>query len=170
MPVSFFQCLLLWSTFRMRKEYGHDQGTHQSDLGADGDVLVVPEEFWFGHCSSSLGYPGQYFRLGSLIRCYSSQIFKATESLQFLVVYGYVMRQCWCHWCYLSSAGSSLHWSACHVLWRPLQGDLPTWPARPSMSSAKRQFVIVLPQILTVPNHGLQVCQPLFSLRRCWRG
>ena len=26
----------------------------------------------------------------------------------------------------LSSTGSSLHWSACHMLWRPLQGDLST--------------------------------------------
>ena len=42
-------------------------------------------------------------------------------------------------------------------------------PARPSMSSAKRKFVIVLSPILTVL-HGLQVRQPLFSLRRCWRG
>ena len=38
----------------------------QSNLGADGDVLVVPVDFQSGHCSSSLGYPGQYFRLGSL--------------------------------------------------------------------------------------------------------
>ena len=42
----------------------------------------------FVHWSSSLGYPGEYFRHGSLIRYYSSQIFKATDSLQFLV---YVM-------------------------------------------------------------------------------
>ena len=38
-------------------KYGHGQGTHQSDLGADGDVLVVPGDFWFGHCSCGLGYP-----------------------------------------------------------------------------------------------------------------
>ena len=25
--------------------YRHGQGTHQSDLGADGDVLVVPNDF-----------------------------------------------------------------------------------------------------------------------------
>ena len=86
MPVSFFQCLLLWSMFHMHsKKYGHGQGTHQSDLGAGGDVLVVPNDFWFGHCSSSLVCPGQYFRLGSLLRYYSSQIFKVTDGLQFLV-------------------------------------------------------------------------------------
>ena len=91
MPVSFFQCLLLWSTFHMHtKTYGHGQGTHQSDLGADGDVLVVPDVFKFGHCSSGLGYPGQYFRLGSPIWCYSSHIFKAADGLQFLVVDGNV--------------------------------------------------------------------------------
>ena len=27
------------------QKYGHGQGTHQSDLGADGDVLVVPDDF-----------------------------------------------------------------------------------------------------------------------------
>ena len=37
-----------------------------------------------------MGYPGQYFRLGSLIRYYSSQIFKAIDGLQFVVVYGNV--------------------------------------------------------------------------------
>ena len=27
------------------QKYEHDQGTHQSALGADGDVLVVPDDF-----------------------------------------------------------------------------------------------------------------------------
>ena len=31
--------------FTSSLEYGHGQGTHQSDLGADGDVLVVPDDF-----------------------------------------------------------------------------------------------------------------------------
>ena len=45
-PVSFFQCLLFRSTFHMHtKKYGHGQGTHQSDLGADGDVLVISDDF-----------------------------------------------------------------------------------------------------------------------------
>ena len=35
-------------------KYGHGQGTHQSDLGADGNVLVVPDDFQFGHCSRGL--------------------------------------------------------------------------------------------------------------------
>ena len=43
---------------------------HQSDFGADGDVLIVPDDLKFGHCSSKLDYPGAYFRLGSLIRNY----------------------------------------------------------------------------------------------------
>ena len=72
--------------FTCIQKYRHGQ----SDLGADGNVLVVPDDFLFGHCSSSLGYPGQYFRLESLIRYYSSHIFKATDGLQFLVVYGNV--------------------------------------------------------------------------------
>ena len=93
---SHLQCLYPFNVccygprFTCIQKYGHGQGTHQSDLGADGDVLVVPDDFQFGHCSSSVGYPGQYFRLGSLIQYYSSQIFKATDSLQFLVVYGNV--------------------------------------------------------------------------------
>ena len=40
-------------------------------------------------------------------------------------------------------------------------------PSRPSMSSAKRKFVIVLPPYW--PFLRGQVRQPLFSLRRCWR-
>ena len=40
--------------------------------------------------------------------------------------------------------------SAFHMLWRPLQGDLPTCPAKPSMSPAKRKFVIFLPPVLPV--------------------
>ena len=31
--------------FTCMQKYGHDQGTHLSDLGADGDVLVVPNDF-----------------------------------------------------------------------------------------------------------------------------
>ena len=31
--------------FTCKQRYGHGQGTHQSDLGADGDVLVVPNDF-----------------------------------------------------------------------------------------------------------------------------
>ena len=60
---------------------------HQFDLGTDGDVLLV---FQFGHCSCGLGYPGEYLGFRSFMRYYSSQIFKATDGLQFLVVYGNV--------------------------------------------------------------------------------
>ena len=31
--------------FTRIQKYGHGQGTHQSGLGADGDVLVVPDDF-----------------------------------------------------------------------------------------------------------------------------
>ena len=53
--------------FTCIQKYGHGQGMHRSDLGADGDFLVVPDDFYFGHCNSGLGYPGLYFRHGSLI-------------------------------------------------------------------------------------------------------
>ena len=157
--------------FTCIENYGHGQGTHQSDLEADGNVPVVPNDSLFGHYSCSLGCLWDYFGLGSLIRCYSSHIFKTTEGLQFLVV----LRLCqwWCHWCYLSSAGSSLHWFACHMPWRPLHGDLPTWPALALVQlgrQCRRQneslYLSCLRWWLFL--HGLQVRQPLFSLRR-WR-
>ena len=53
--------------FTCIQKYGHGPGTHQSNLGTDGEVLVDPDDFSFGQCSCGLGYPGQYFRLGSLI-------------------------------------------------------------------------------------------------------
>ena len=56
---------------------------------------------------------------------------------------------CWCHWCCLSSAWSSRHWSPCHRLWRLCSSSSP---AKPSMSSAKWRLVIVLPPMLTVPS------------------
>ena len=31
--------------FTCLQKYGHGQGTHQSDLGAEGDVHVVPDDF-----------------------------------------------------------------------------------------------------------------------------
>ena len=30
--------------FTCIQKYGHDQGMHQSALGADGDVLVIPDD------------------------------------------------------------------------------------------------------------------------------
>ena len=49
--------------FTYIQKYGHDQGMHESVLGADGEIFVVPNGFEFGHCSSSLGYPGEYLGL-----------------------------------------------------------------------------------------------------------
>ena len=63
---------------------------HQSVLGADGEIFVVPNGFEFGHCSSSLGYPGEYLGFKSLIRYYSPQIFQAMGGLQYFVTYGNV--------------------------------------------------------------------------------
>ena len=97
MKTSHLQCLYpsfnvccYGPRFTCIQKYGHRQETYQSDFGADGDVLVVPNYFYFGHCNRSLGYSGEYFRFRSLIRYYSSQIFKATNCLQFLVVHGNV--------------------------------------------------------------------------------
>ena len=67
-----------------------------------------------------------------------------------------------------------LHWSACYMLWRPLQGDLPTWPALALVQLGRQRcqqnvslkLSCLLYGLLL---HGLQVRQPLFSLRRCWR-
>ena len=54
--------------------------------------------------------------------------------------------QCWYHSRYWSSVWSSLHWFPCQSL-----ASSSSFPARPSMSSAKRKLVIVLPPMLTVP-------------------
>ena len=63
---------------------------------------------------------------------------------------------CWCHWCCLSSAWSSRHWSSCRRLWRLLSkrstnfASSSSFHAEASMSSEKRRLVIVLPPMLTV--------------------
>ena len=88
MPVSFFQCLLLWSRFTCIQKYGHGQGTHQSDLGADGDVLVVPMTFslvtarvvWAILESTSGLIPSSDTIAPSYLK-------RRTDGLQFLVVY-----------------------------------------------------------------------------------
>ena len=46
-----------------------------------------------------------------------------------LFVFNWVISALICMPYVVDSAGSSLDWSACRMLWRPLQGDLPTWPA-----------------------------------------
>ena len=40
-----FNVCCLSPHFTCMEKYGHDQGMHQSDLGADSDVLVVPDDF-----------------------------------------------------------------------------------------------------------------------------
>ena len=41
----YFNVCFYGPHFTCIQKYGHDQGTHQSDLGADGDVLVIPNDF-----------------------------------------------------------------------------------------------------------------------------
>ena len=41
---SFYVCCY-GPRFTCIQKYEHGQGTHQSDFGADGDVLVVPDDF-----------------------------------------------------------------------------------------------------------------------------
>ena len=41
----YFNVCCYGSRFTCIQKYGHGQGAHQSDLGADGDVLVIPDEF-----------------------------------------------------------------------------------------------------------------------------
>ena len=148
---------------------------HQFNFRADGDVLVVPDDFKFDHCSRGLGYPGQYFRLWSLIRYYSSQILKATDSLQFLVVYGNVSG-CLvvCGNCFLLSMVIVINWIFSALIcmlyavevssrWFTNLTSSCSCPARPSMLSAKRKFVIVLPLILTVPSRSSSASAIIFS-------
>ena len=49
------------------------------------------------------------------------------------------------------------------MLWRPLRGNIPTWP----MSSAKRNFVIVLPPVLTVPSWSSNASAIILSEKIC---
>ena len=66
--------------------------------------------------------------------------------------------RCLSHWCCLSSAWFSRHWSPCRRLWKLCRdaqlifASSSSSPAKPSMSSAKRRLVIVLPLVLTVPS------------------
>ena len=112
----------------------------------------------------AMGYPGEYFRLGSLIRYYSSQIFKASDGLQFLVVYDNISADAIdviCHQLGLliclsyaveaSSRSITNLTSSCSC------------PAGLSMSSAKRKFVIVLPPILTVPSWSSSALAIIFT-------
>ena len=61
------------------------------------------------------------------------------------------------------------------MLWTPLQGDLPTWPALALVQlghQCHQQNISLLLSCLRywLFLYGLQVHQPLSSLRRCWRG
>ena len=52
---------------------------------------------------------------------------------------------CWCHWCCLSSAWSSWHWSPCRRLWRLYRDSTyfassSSFPAKPSIFISKAEI------------------------------
>ena len=98
----------------------------------------------------------EYFRLGSFISSYSSQVFKAMDGLQFLVVYGNVSLL-------MPLVSFVIKWVFSALICMPYAVEASSrrftnltsscsCPARPPMSSAKRKFVVVLPPILTIPS------------------
>ena len=114
--------------------------------------------------------PGEYFGLRSLIRYFSSLILKTTYGLQFLVVYGNVSADAFgviCH--QLGLLCTDLHAICSGGLFKVMTNltSSRSCPAGLSMpaSDANGSFMVFKCFL-----HGLQVCQPLFSLRRYWRG
>ena len=121
--------------FTCTQKYGHGQRTPQSDLGADGDVIVVPDNFYFGHWSCGPSHPVEYFGLWSFIQYSSSQIFKIKYGIQFLVVHGNVSADATgviCH--QLGLLCTDLHVICCNgprLLWSTfhmhIEGFQPEW-------------------------------------------
>ena len=68
------------------KKGGHDQGAQQSDLWAEVYVLVVPDDIELCECCYGLGNPGAYFRHGSFVSDYDSQIFEALNGFHLLAI------------------------------------------------------------------------------------
>ena len=76
--------------FTCIQKYGHGQGTHLSDLGADGDVLVVPDDFRLVTAAVVWAMLDITSGLDPSSDTIAPRYFKATDGLQFLVVYGNV--------------------------------------------------------------------------------
>ena len=105
-------CILLWSSavrpwFTCIQEDGCDKRAHQSYLGTRRNTPVIPNWFQPSQCCCCLCYLGEYLGLGTYWSLWQSE---ASVRL--------VLSLCWCHWCCLSSAWSSRHWSPCRRLWR----------------------------------------------------
>ena len=94
---------------------GCDKEAHRSYLGTEVNTPVIPNWFQPGQCCWWVCYPGAYLRLATLISYNLAQLLEACDCLKLLSIYSDL---CWCHWCSLSSAWSSQHWSPCRRLWR----------------------------------------------------
>ena len=106
--------------FTCIQKYGHGQGTHQSDLGADGDVLLS-FQMTFSLVSAAVVWAilDSTSGLDPSSDTLTPRYFKLRAVASFLLSMSYVSADAIgviCH---------QLGFSACHMLWRPLQGDLP---------------------------------------------
>ena len=90
MPVSFFQCLLLWSTFHIQTK-NMDMTRERISLILELTLMFffVCVFLFFVFCFLSFQMTFSLVTAAVVwaIRCYSSQIFKATDSIQFFVDY-----------------------------------------------------------------------------------
>ena len=99
-------------------------------------MIIVPDGLHSRWCCCCLCNSGQYFRPGSLICDDCAQILEALNLIQ----------RC------SSSVWISLHYFPCQRPRRSTrEARSSSYPARPSMSSAKRTLVIALPPMLIVP-------------------
>ena len=111
----FFFATLPWGSM-IHKHTGRwiSQGCALSYLGTERNVPVFQN--WFQPCQSCchLCYPGEYLRLGCLVRYNCAQILEASDCLKLLSVYVLTSLMS----LVLSSTWSSRHWSPYRRLWR----------------------------------------------------
>ena len=186
----FFFGALLWGSMIHKhtglQEDGCDKGVHQSYLGAERNTPVIPNWFQPCQCCCCLCYSGEYLRLGTLIRYNWAQVclfvgwcFEPSQplgvtsglrtwSLWLSQVSVHLFHLCVdatgvvCH--QLGLLGTTLH-AVGYGSFSRLSTNFASSsssPAKPSISSAKRKLVIVLPQVLTVPSWSSKASVVIF--------
>ena len=134
--------------FTSIQEDGYNMGAHQSYLGTERNAPVVPNWFQPCQCCCHLCCPGEYLRLGTLVRYNWAQVLEACdpEILSFWF-------SCWCCWCchQLGLLSSDLNTVGCASFVEMVNSFCQFFPpTKPLMPSAKWRLVIVLSPMLTV--------------------
>ena len=148
------------------QEDGCDKGAHQTYLGTERNTPVTPNWFQPCHCCCCLCYPGEYHRVGTLTSHNWAQVLGAGDCLKLLSIdfnlcvdaTGVVCHQ-------LGFLGTDLYAVGCGRFVKTLTNfaSFSSAPAQPSMSSAKRSLVIVLPPMLTVPSWSSEASVMILS-------